>query len=1058
MKKLILLLSIISLFCQSSFAQTGGLNFQGVARNATGAVLANQKINLKFSILKTTETGTVEYTETKEATTNAQGIFAVVVGEVNATSFAAVDWKVTPKFLKVEMDAAGGTSFITMGTTRLQNVPYAYYANGVNANNIDGTVPVSKGGTGASDAAAARTNLGLVIGTDIQTPLKAGTDYLTPTGNAATATKLASKRKINGVDFDGSEDISVSADAGTISGTISIAKGGTGASTGTGALTNLGAESIANKSTDITLDASSLTKYPSVKSIKDYVDTRVITGVSTSTDLNITSVNGLQLGRGAGNNLSSVAIGGNTLTGNTTGFNNNAIGNFSLNNNTTGGNNVANGTSSLRYNTTGYNNIAIGVNSLTNNISGNNNTAVGNQALAANTTANSNTAIGTNAMAYNTTGWANTAIGHMALTANTTGYSNVALGMNTMSNNTSGWFNTASGIAALNRNTTGSSNTANGTGALSYNTTGFGNTAIGMMSLEQNTTGGSNTASGIYALSKNTTGLANTASGESSLLTNTTGWYNTANGSRSLYLNEGSGNTSIGYSSLYNTSSGTYNSAIGYNSGTENTIGSNNTFVGANSNTSVNNLTNSTALGNGAIVSNSNTIQLGNTFVTDVKTSGAITALGYKTPNGSSAQYLMADGTVSAGVASATSINGLELGKGAGSNTTNIAVGNNALRLNTTGQLNTATGFNTLYNNTTGEQNTAVGSNALRNNTTGNWNSAIGSQALLGNTTGVSNTAIGNIALASNSTGSYNTAIGAGALYFNTTGSNNYAIGNVALFNNTTGSNNTATGVALFNNTTGSYNTATGVDALSSNTTGMKNTAYGYQAGVTNTIGNNNTFLGNEANVVSNNLSNATAIGYQAEVSASNTIQLGNTSVTDVKTSGTITSGTVTYPNNHGTNGQVLTTTGSGTLTWTTPQPDYSVGINLSLGGYVIYVTPNGKHGLVVPLTDQTPDVNNLPNYYNVTNIISDPSNYDVNAKNFTDWRLPTKYEIDLMYTKRNEIGNFVNITGRGGYWSSTEWGANNVKYYLFFLDNNSNLPTNQTDTYGGNIRAIRSF
>ena len=224
MKKLILLLSIIALFCQSLVAQTGGLNFQGIARNASGAVLANQKINLKFSILKTTETGDVEYTETKETTTNAQGIFAVVVGEVNASSFAAIDWKQAPKFLKVEMDPAGGTSFVSMGTTRLQNVPFAYYANGVNASNIDGAVPVSKGGTGAIDAAAARTNLGLVIGTNVQAPLTAGTDYLTPTGNAVTATKFAAAKKINGVDFDGSADISITAtaDASTLSGTVAI--------------------------------------------------------------------------------------------------------------------------------------------------------------------------------------------------------------------------------------------------------------------------------------------------------------------------------------------------------------------------------------------------------------------------------------------------------------------------------------------------------------------------------------------------------------------------------------------------------------------------------------------------------------------------------------------------------------------------------------------------------------------------------------------------------------------------------------------------------------------
>jgi hypothetical protein len=54
-------------------------------------------------------------------------------------------------------------------------------------------------------------------------------------------------------------------------------------------------------------------------------------------------------------------------------------------------------------------------------------------------------------------------------------------------------------------------------------------------------------------------------------------------------------------------------------------------------------------------------------------------------------------------------------------------------------------------------------------------------------------------------------------------------------------------------------------------------------------------------------------------VTASNLIQLGNTSVTNVKTSGTVTAGDITYPKTHGTANQVLTTTGSGTLTFTTP-------------------------------------------------------------------------------------------------------------------------------------------
>jgi hypothetical protein len=87
--------------------------------------------------------------------------------------------------------------------------------------------------------------------------------------------------------------------------------------------------------------------------------------------------------------------------------------------------------------------------------------------------------------------------------------------------------------------------------------------------------------------------------------------------------------------------------------------------------------------------------------------------------------------------------------------------------------------------------------------------------------------------------------------------------------------------------------------ALYFNTTGSYNTAIGYQAGSYGA------------------LTNTTAIGNLARVTTSNTIQLGNTAITNVKTSGTITAGDVTYPKAHGSANQVLTTNGGGLLTWT---------------------------------------------------------------------------------------------------------------------------------------------
>jgi hypothetical protein len=148
----------------NSKAQTG-LNFQGVARTSNNVILASQQISLRLSILQGSVSGTTEYTETRKVITNAQGLFTAVIGDTGAIStlgnFTNINWKLTPKFLKIEMDPAAGTNFITMGTTQFQFVAYAQFANSVDAENITGVVPVARGGTGANSLSSFKTTLAL---------------------------------------------------------------------------------------------------------------------------------------------------------------------------------------------------------------------------------------------------------------------------------------------------------------------------------------------------------------------------------------------------------------------------------------------------------------------------------------------------------------------------------------------------------------------------------------------------------------------------------------------------------------------------------------------------------------------------------------------------------------------------------------------------------------------------------------------------------------------------------------------------------------------------------
>jgi hypothetical protein len=153
--------------------------------------------------------------------------------------------------------------------------------------------------------------------------------------------------------------------------------------------------------------------------------------------------------------------------------------------------------------------------------------------------------------------------------------------------------------------------------------------ALVMLKNGNTTISGSLTVNGI-TISKGGSNLGtNTAIGKNALAGNTTGLYNTANGESSLLVN----------------TSGSYNTTLGFGSGSTLTTGSENTLIGVNAATSADGI-NATAIGFGATAS-SNTVRLGNNFITNVITAGKITAgtITYPNTDGTSGQVLSTNGT-----------------------------------------------------------------------------------------------------------------------------------------------------------------------------------------------------------------------------------------------------------------------------------------------------------------------------------------------------------------------------------------------------------------------------
>jgi len=142
--KLFTTLTIAFLFLSAIvFAQAPqAFSYQAIAANANGTPVANGTVAVRISVLDNSATGTVLYTETHSKQTNAQGLFNLNIGQGSPTTgtFSGINWGQNAKYVKVELDPAGGTNYVNVGTNQLMSVPYALFADNVNPGSIGSAI------------------------------------------------------------------------------------------------------------------------------------------------------------------------------------------------------------------------------------------------------------------------------------------------------------------------------------------------------------------------------------------------------------------------------------------------------------------------------------------------------------------------------------------------------------------------------------------------------------------------------------------------------------------------------------------------------------------------------------------------------------------------------------------------------------------------------------------------------------------------------------------------------------------------------------------------------
>ncbi|AXT52787.1 hypothetical protein D1818_18870 [Aquimarina sp. BL5] len=187
---------LFSTFISAQSAQKNFINYQGVARSASGDILADESINIQIAIKFGAPDVAASYVENHAITTNTNGVFALLIGDgVPVTGdFNTLQWGGIASYVTVSLNGA------EMGTNELMAVPYAitsgdtrWFSNGDDIENMNsGNVGIDRTPTAKLDV---NGDLKLENGTSVNEISTDGT--LASNSNNAVPTERAVKTYVD---------------------------------------------------------------------------------------------------------------------------------------------------------------------------------------------------------------------------------------------------------------------------------------------------------------------------------------------------------------------------------------------------------------------------------------------------------------------------------------------------------------------------------------------------------------------------------------------------------------------------------------------------------------------------------------------------------------------------------------------------------------------------------------------------------------------------------------------------------------------------------------------